>query len=201
MPRFTLLLLGLLCCAAIAANIPRALIHGTTPEARRSDVFSAFVTLSAEPGSEAIPFLTTWAEVTGQTARLHRQRLAHVHPALLTRYAEAAGLRPEALRTVLEDPDEVTPFDLSGAVFPVPAFDFDGVSGPWAWGVAQLAEDPRAPVLAGLAWCGIWIVFWTDADWYYAPIGTADLTGLLVDAVPELSEVPFDAMPGCTSDA
>lgn len=201
MKRVTLLVIVAFCGAAIAANVPRSVIHGKTPDERRSEVFSAFVTLSAEPGTDAIPFMNDWADLTGQTKRMQLKRLEHIPPRLLAFYADQAGLTVAEMTASLSQPDAFNPFDTSGGVFDTPAFDLTGETQRWHWGVSEQSELRPAPDDANAALCRIWLVFWNDETWFFAPVGTVALNAALSDAVPDLAAVMFESLPQCETDA
>lgn len=210
MKRITLLTIVAFCGAALAANIPRSVIHGKTDEERRAEVFSAFVALSDTRGAEALPFLSDLAALTGETRRMQQKRLDRVAPGVFDLLAEASGLPPEAYREALRAGRVPDPFDHSGRVIARPDFDPHGRDGPWFWGVWAPESRPDSPPDSqpekaaggtGPQTCGIWLVIWDEAQWFYAPMGTEELNRIALAATPDPLAVPFARLPGCAPDA
>lgn len=199
MKRITLLTLIAFCGAALAANIPRSLIHGQTDEDRRAEVFSAFVALSDTRGSDAIPFLSGFADLTGQTTRMQKARLQHVSPDVLTLLAEAQNLSLQDYRQALLEGRVHDPFDHSGSVIDAPGFDSHGQDDAWFWGV--WVDDDNPIETDTLRFCRIWLVIWDQDAWFYAPMGTEDLNRIARAMTPDLVGVPFGRLPDCKSDA
>jgi len=190
--------------AAIAANIPRSVIHGQTPEDRRAEVFSDFIALSDTRGAEALPFLSDLAGLTGEARRMQLARLDRVAPEVLGLMGQAAGLSPEDFRQALVEGRLPDPFDHSGSVVETPDFDHHGTDGSWFWGVwAQhdggLEETPEGT--GPLRACRIWLVVWNDTQWFYAPMGTEALNAIALAAAPDLLGVPFARLPRCAAEA
>ncbi|MEM6577210.1 MAG: hypothetical protein AAF678_01840 [Pseudomonadota bacterium] len=204
MKRITLLTLVAFCSAAVAANIPRSLIHGKTPEERRSEVFSAFVALGDTRGAEVVPFLSDLAGITGETRRMQNARLARVAPQVLDLIAEEMDLGPDAYRQALREGSVYDPFDHSGSVIiTTPDFDHHGRDNAWSWGVWAPSEDTAdpGPETGALGACDIWLVIWNETQWLYAPMGTEVLNKIALAATPELMGVPFARLPTCDPDA
>lgn len=190
----------LVVAAAIAANLPQEWIHRQTAEERQAEVFSDFVNLSAEPGQGEMAFLQSWASLSGQARRARKDRLEHIHPQVMARYAEHVGARLEDFSELLIAPEAPHPFDLSTAVYSEPEFAQHGTIGPWMWGVSQSGTEIISPGYTKVSWCAVWLVFWNADDWYYAPVGTAELDGLLVAAVPEMDGLLLADLPRCDVD-
>ena len=199
MKRITLLTIVAFCGAAVAANIPRSVLYGQTEDERRAEVFSSFIALSDTRTSDAIPFMSHIADLTGQTGRMQQARLRHVTPQVFDALAETMGLEPHTYREALLNGQVGDPFDHSGSVVKSPGFDHQGKSGAWFWGIWSQSENVVGS--GALSWCRIWMVIWTDETWVYAPMGTDVLNQTIVDAVPELSAVPFTTLPACQSNA
>lgn len=204
MKRITLVTIVLFCAAAIVANIPPSLIYGQTPQERRAEVFSAFISLSDTRGSEAMPFLSDLANLTGETRRRQHARLAQVRPEVIARLADEVALTPDEFVARLRDGSLADPFDHSGSVIETPDFDQYGQDGGWFWGVwtrsdkaAETAQDQPGRLEA----CGIWLVVWNDETWHYAPMGTDNLNQIALSATPDLLGVPFARLPDCETDA
>ena len=198
MKRMTLLTIVVFCGAALAANVPRSVIHGQTEDERRSDVFSEFIALSDTRGSDVIPFLSDFADITGQTARSQRSRLEHVPPAVLDLLAEKSGLDPEDYRQALLDGRVLDPFDHSGSVIETPNFDVHGRDGAWFWGVWE--QGTLTVQSEPFHLCRIWLVVWNDETWYYTPMGTDMLNDIALAAGNERLNVPFLRLPECHAE-
>lgn len=181
--------LALLVAAAVAANLPASWFTEETAQDRRTEVFSAFANLSAAPGEGAFAFLGTVADLSGQEARVRRDRRAHVLPGLLEAYADRIDMPAGWLRDAVLDPDYAHPFDISVFEVTAPAFDRYGSQGDWQWGLAASGTEGLSPEDAVTNWCARWLVVWDDAEWFYAPVGTEVLEDMLAEAAPELAEI------------
>ncbi|WP_422028602.1 hypothetical protein [Roseovarius sp.] len=200
-------LLALLVAAGLAANLPQAWLIGQDEEARRSEVISDFLNLSVDPGAGGFSGVRMdWLVQARQLRERREERLAHVPGALLAGYAAETGLTEAELRAVLTNPEQADPFEISGHDFGHVEDIAHGAEGPWRWGLvvaeaeaeaeAESEDEARepAPELAG---CGKWLVFWDDAAWFYAPVGSRELNGLLAAAVPELAGVAPGGVDRC----
>lgn len=189
--------LALLVAAAVAANLPDSWFADETARDRRAEVFSAFANLSAAPGEGAFAFLGTVADLSGQEARVRRDRRAHVLPGLLEAYAGRIDMPADWLRDAVLDPDYAHPFDISAFEVTGPEFGGHGVEGPWHWGLAASGAGDLSPEEAPFGWCARWLVVWDDEDWFYAPLGTKALDAMLAEAAPGLGAVARDLPGGC----
>lgn len=192
-------LLGLLAVAGLAANLPETWLIGQSGEARRSEVISEFLNLSADPGAGGMAGVRMDWLVQSRQLRARRQdRLEHVPGALLAGYAERMGMTEAALRAVLTDPEQADPFEISGRDFGHVDDIAYGAAGPWRWGLVRAEEEDEVtePGLE-MGGCGIWLVFWNEAAWFYAPVGSAELNAPLAEAVPELAGVAPEGVERC----
>ena len=84
-----------------------------------------------------------------------------------------------------------------------PDFDHHGRDGAWFWGVwaPGRATVEGTEVVEPHQACGIWLVLWNDAEWFYAPMGTEDLNRMAQRATQDLLAVPFADLPTCDQDA
>lgn len=179
----------LFAAAAVAVNVPAAWYGPPTEAARRAEVFSAFANLTAEPGEGGFAFTETVADLSGQTARVHRERRAHVLPGLLEAYADRIDMPADWLRGAVLDPDYAHPFDISTLKVSGPEFAAHGRQGRWHWGLAASGAENLAPGDADMAWCARWLLAWDEDLWVFAPVGTEALHGMLAKVAPELAEV------------
>lgn len=206
MKRITVLTLLAFCGAAIAANVPRELVHGQSVDERRAEVFSSFIALSDTRGADALPFLSDIASLTGETRRMQQARLDHVSSVTIGLLAEKLGLTPEDYRTALEEGRVQDPFDHSGSVIRRPQFAHHGQDGPWFWGVwLNQSEQADGEVVTNeetspIKSCRIWLVVWNDDRWFYMPMGTDTLNEIALASDPDLLSVPFAELPSCKPD-
>ncbi|WP_300894459.1 hypothetical protein [Roseovarius sp.] len=192
-------LLGLLVAAGLAANLPQAWLIGQDEAARRSEVISDFLNLSVDPGAGGLSGVRMdWLVQARQLRERREERLAHVPGALLAEYASETGLTEAELRAVLTDPDRADPFEISGHDFGHVEDIEHGAEGPWRWGlvVAEREDEVAKPGVA-LGGCGMWLLFWDEGTWFYAPVGSGELNGLLAEAVPELAGVAPEGVARC----
>lgn len=189
--------LALLAAAAVATNLPASWFAEVTPVDRRAEVFSAFANLSAAPGEGAFDFLGTVADLSGQEARVRRERRAHVLPGLLEAYAGRIDMPADWLRDAVLDPDYAHPFDISAFDVTGPEFGAHGAEGRWRWGLAASGAQDLSPGEAPVGWCARWLVVWDEAAWFYAPVGTEALDDMLAGAAPALGVVARDLSGGC----
>ncbi|QFT95887.1 hypothetical protein FIU85_01095 [Roseovarius sp. THAF8] len=189
--------LVLLVVAAVAANLPASWFTEETAQDRRAEVFSAFANLSAAPGEGAFAFLGTVADLSGQEARVRRERRDHVLPGLLEAYADRIDMPEDWMRDAVLDPDYAHPFDISAFEVTGPEFGGHGMEGPWHWGLAASGAEDLSPEDAPSGWCARWLVVWDNADWFYAPVGTEPLNDMLAEAAPELQGVTRELSGGC----
>ncbi|MEM6586924.1 MAG: hypothetical protein AAF641_00630 [Pseudomonadota bacterium] len=156
---------------------------------RQSAVLSEFIILSAAPDPRGVDFLAR-ARIQGEN-RL--TRLTHVQPEVVSAYASAFGMDQDALRLQIVDPDQTGPFDHTGIVFDSPDAFATGAAGPWNWALVTQRAEIRAHSDGELAACGSeitcrsWLVYWTQKDWYYAPVGEAAWLTALGNAAPKLA--------------
>ncbi|MEQ8291714.1 MAG: hypothetical protein RIA08_05850 [Roseovarius sp.] len=192
-------LLGLLGAAGLAANLPQGWLIGQSEEARRSEVISDFLNLSVDPGAGGLSGVRMdWLVQTRQLRERREARLAHVPGALLAGYAAEMGLTEAELRAVLTDPERHDPFEISGHDFGHVEDIAHGTKGPWRWGlVVAEREDEVAEPGPALSGCGMWLLFWDEGAWFYAPVGSRELNGLLEDAVPALAGVAPERVARC----
>ncbi len=189
--------LALLAAAAVAANLPASWFTEATAQDRRSEVFSAFANLSAAPGEGAFAFLGTVSDLSGQEARVRRDRRAHVLPGLLEAYAGRIDMPVGWLRDAVLDADYAHPFDISAFEVTGPEFAGHGVDASWRWGLAASGAQDLSPEDAPFGWCARWLVVWDATDWFYAPVGTEGLNDMLAEAAPELRDVTRALSGGC----
>ncbi|MEM9912179.1 MAG: hypothetical protein AAF922_15485 [Pseudomonadota bacterium] len=203
MKRITWITIAMFCAAAVAANIPRSLVHGKSEHERRAEVFSAFIALSDTRGSDALPFLTDLASITGEARRMQEARLSHVSPQVLDLLAEKMDVTPQAYLNALRKGHVNDPFDHSGSVVTAPDFDHHGRDGPWYWGVWTHSDGNADAPADGdaFAWCRIWLVIWDDTTWFYSPMGTDVLNTIALNSAPGLMRVPFPQLPKCEANA
>ncbi|MGK7652947.1 hypothetical protein ACSQ76_11195 [Roseovarius sp. B08] len=183
--------------AAVAVNVPVSWFGERTEADRRAEVFSAFANLSAAPGEGDFAFLGMIADLSGQEARVRRDRRAHVLPGLLKAYADRIDMPADWLRDAVLDPDYAHPFDISRFNVTRPQFDAHGVEGSWHWGLAASGSRNLSPEAAPFGWCARWLVIWDEGGWFYAPVGTAALNEMLGEAAPELRDVTRALAGGC----
>lgn len=185
--------------AALAVNLPSGWLDGQDEAARRSEVISEFLNLSVDPGAGGMAGVRMdWLVQSRQLRERREARLAHVPEPLLEGYAARMGMTDAAFRAVLIDPDRANAFEISGHDFGhVDDIEY-GAAGPWRWGlvVAEREDevDEPGPEMAG---CGMWLVFWNDSDWFYAPVGSRELNAVLGEAVPALAGVPPGGVDRC----
>ncbi|MGR3382289.1 hypothetical protein [Roseovarius indicus] len=192
-------LLALLAAAGLAANLPESWLIGQSGEARRSEVISEFLNLSVDPGAGGMAGVRMdWLVQSRQLRERREERLEHVPPALLAAYAARMEMTEPALREVLTDAERADPFELSGFEFGhVDDIDY-GAADPWHWGLVRSeAEDEVTEPGLEMGGCGIWLVFWTETEWFYAPVGSAELNDPLAEAVPELAGVAPEGVDRC----
>lgn len=198
-------LLALVAVAGLAANLPQTWLIGQSGEARRSEVISEFLNLSVDPGAGGMAGVRMdWLVQSRQLRERREERLEHVPPGLLSAYAASMEMTEAALRAVLTDAARADPFEISGAEFGHVDDIEHGAKGPWHWALVRSeAEDevtePGPGLGLGLAMggCGIWLVFWTEAEWFYAPVGSGELNAPLAEAVPELAGVAPGGVDRC----
>ncbi len=187
---------GLACfvAAAFAANLPNSVLFAPSGKARKSQVISEFINLSAAPSELRIDFLNRQ-----RLQRMnHETRLAHIQPGLIAQTALATDLTVEEVRIQLSNPDVTSAFDHTGVMFDPPNNFISGQTGPWTWAlVTQRAEDAVDRTDCGLtAHCGVWLLYWTQDQWFYSPVGHPDLNAILVSGAPELEPVIRDELEG-----
>ncbi|MFN3209610.1 MAG: hypothetical protein ACE369_11550 [Roseovarius sp.] len=183
--------LALFVVAAVAVNLPASWFPGgggAEEDARRAEVFSGFATLTADPGAGAFDFLETVAALSGQEARVRRDRRAHVLPGMLAAYAARIDMPADWMRDAVLDPDYAHPFDISDFDVTAPAFAGHGIAGGWRWGLAASGTKDLSPEGAPMGWCARWLVVWDAEAWFFAPVGTDALNAMLGQAAPELAE-------------
>ena len=159
-------LVGALALAGLVVN----LAHAPT-QPRAGAVLSDFVNLGADPGAGGILRLDFLVSNAARAAR-REARLAHIHPDLLAAHAGQAGLTPEEMRARVIDPDRTDPFDITGLVPPDREALREVQASAWR---ALVLPGPKA-----------WLLYFTQDEWFYAPLGTAAHEGALAQAHPEL---------------
>lgn len=192
-------LLALLVAAGLAANLPREWLFGQGEAERRSEVISAFLNLSVDPGAGGLSGVRMdWLVQARQLRERREARLAHVPEAVLAGYAEGLGRTEAEVRAVLTDPEQADPFEITGHDFGHVEDIAHGTQGPWRWGLvtAEREDEVEAPGQA-MAGCGMWLVFWDEADWFYAPVGSGELNAVLEEAVPGLAGVAPGEAASC----
>ena len=174
--------LGLVLVFVIAAVAANLVWNRDVP--RETVVLSEFVNLGADPGAGGIVKLDFLVSNAARAAR-RETRLAHIHPDLLTAQAEAAGITTQTLTRQIIAPDIKDPFDVTGVQPPITNGQTPRSIGPWRTRVLQGNEEEMDESAAG----DIWVIYFTDAAWFYAPLTTdADRT-TFVAAHPELAEL------------
>ncbi|MEQ8897432.1 MAG: hypothetical protein RID23_10080 [Roseovarius sp.] len=199
--RYRFYLLGLLVVAGLAANLPRSWLTGQDEAARRSEVISDFLNLSVDPGAGGLSGVRMdWLVQSRQLRDRREARLAHVPEAVLVGYAGRMGMTQAALRAVLTDPEQADPFEITGHDFGHVKDIAHGTEGRWRWGLVTAEREDEVtgpgpgPEMAG---CGMWLVFWDDSAWFYAPVGSRELNAVLEEAVPDLAGVAPGGVDRC----
>ena len=163
-------------------------------------MISDFLNLSVDPGAGGLSGVRMdWLVQTRQLRERREARLAHVPGALLAGYAAEMGLT-EAGAAGGADRSRAghDPFEISGHDFGHVEDIEHGAEGPWRWGlvVAEREDEVAEPGVA-LGGCGMWLLFWDESTWFYAPVGSGELNGLLAEAVPELAGIAPGGVARC----
>lgn len=181
--------LALVIAAALAVSLTTR--KPASEDARFTEVVSEFIILSAAPDDRGIDFLSRErTQLANRTARLD-----HIEPAVLLAYASALNFTELDLRIQIVDPDQTGPFDHTGVIFNTPDQFTSGQAAGFHWARVTERAENRASGSSEPANCGqerrcrAWLVYWDEATWYYAPVGSAQLDAALSKGQPDLSEI------------
>ena len=195
--RISFSIMALFLGVVIAVTLPNSKLFDPAPEDRRKEVISAFINATADPGKGGI-YRTDWLVTNRQLRQVRQKRLAHVHPAVLAAFAKSLGIATDEFREILIDAARPDPFELAGTAFNVTEIFDRGESDTWSWVLMPEWIDMSQSEPAQRGECGVWLVFWTDKDWYYAPVGSPEFDAPLLSALPEFSSLFLDPLPACS---
>ena len=179
----------------LAVVLPRSALFAPAPVDRQSHVISAFINATVDPGTGGI-VKTDWLVSNRQLRDVRVERLAHIHPKVLAAFAAARGETEEAFRTLLIDPQADDPFEQAGLTFNITKPFSKGAVEGWDWALLPESQGPTS----GDRLCGVWLLFWTGSDWFYAPAGTPELQAQVVAALPEFAGLFEGELPVCPTD-
>lgn len=181
---------GLALVIALAFAVSLKARRDTPDQARFSQVISEFITLSAAPDPRGLDFLSR-----DRVQRSNRaERLAHVQPAVLSAFAASLNVTEPTLRAQILDPQQTNAFDYTGIIFDSPDDLVQGQSGAWTWAILEERAEIQAGETVELVECGtetscrVWLLYWDEDMWYYAPSGSEIFNRALLAAVPDLAE-------------
>ncbi|MEL7013356.1 MAG: hypothetical protein AAFO72_08750 [Pseudomonadota bacterium] len=182
---------GLALVVALALAVSLKARHGAQDETRFSQVISEFINLSAAPDPRGLDFLSR-----DRVQRTNRaERLAHIQPSVLEALAASMDADEASLRAQITDPLQTNAFDYTGLVFDSPDDLEQGQAGPWSWAILEERAAIQAGETVELVDCGqdapcrIWLLYWDETMWFYAPAGAQAFNDALLEAVPDLAGV------------